>query len=233
MVTLGGILFFLGFIAFCVSVVAVAHPLKTLHLGTRKRALAAVAATSVIAMMGSAMSGSFATSSGDLAPTGPNQTADADSAAPTAVDQAAVIAAASRYYQTYETTADHCNVAFQRVSAEANSRIPSIQTLYALATDARDKCRDTSMAFDGMRAPEGVTRDQRKGFDKASKGCALAYAGQQRAAEALMAALDDNLRPSRMARFREIGAEAAAGKIACAGQVVMASKAAGFDVPTE
>ncbi len=229
---IGGVLFFLGICGFWVSAFAVIKPLKTLKLGTRKRALIGVGCAFLLMGAGTIVGGPAERGPSPAPlPTKTTQSEDVNPADP-AAERASVLAAVSRYFATYQTTSDHCNVAFQAVSAEASGRAPSIQNMYALATDARDRCRETSMAFDGMRPPEGVTRDQRRSFDQAARTCALAYAGQQRAAEALMAAIDDNLKPSRVARFQQLGQEAMAGKLACGAQVSQAAQDTGLEIPT-
>lgn len=135
-----------------------------------------------------------------------------------------------RTYDEAVRAIDYCAASFQAVSDGATRRGASPQSLYPLASAAHDRCRDSSLAFNGMRPPEGATREARRAFDGAFRTCALAYAGHQRTAEALMRAIDNGLQPSLVAQYQQLAQEAVTGKAICASQIAQATRGAGVEV---
>ncbi len=212
--------FFIALAALAVSSFALFRPIRRIGRGSRRRALFAslIAAGSVGAS--AAMVGAEAeptSASGQVAqPTGPSEL---------------TLANVKLAYDRAQEASEYCAGSFQAIAQGALQPGASAGSLYPLATTARDRCRDSSMAFNGMRPPEGVGGADREAFDAAFRTCALAYAGHQRAAEALVKAADNGLQPSLVARFRELGQEAATGKALCASQIAEATRGAGVEVP--
>ncbi len=212
-------LFLIALTALVVSLFALIRPICRIGLGSRKRALIASMAAGLAVGASAAIVGAdyepATVVSGEVQPSGPTEQA---------------LANVKRAYDRAQETSDHCAVSFQSIAHGALQPGASAGGLYPLATTARDRCRDSSMAFNGMRAPEGVGRADREAFDAAFRTCALAYAGHQRAADALATAADNGLQPSLVARFRELGGEAATGKALCASQIAEATRGAGVEV---
>lgn len=213
-------LFFVALTAFVVSVFAFIRPIRRIGLGSRKRALLASIIT------GAALGGSAAMVGSNYEPANIAEEVET----PTGPTEEALANVQLAYNRAQEAS-DRCAVSFQAIGQGALQPGASGGSLYPLATTARDRCRDSSMAFTGMRPPEGVSGPDRKAFDAAFRTCALAYAGHQRAADALVTAADNGLRPSLVARFRELGQEAATGKALCASQIAEATRGAGVEVP--
>jgi hypothetical protein len=216
-------LFLVSALVFSSAVVAVIRPIRWLGLGTRMRAAAVTAASGLVM-------GTTAVLVTAEPPPLPAETSVESATVPTAAPSGESLANVQKAYEEANGAMDHCAVSFQAIFQETGSRGASAQSLFPLAADARDRCRNSSMAFDGMRPPEGVSRESRRAFAAAFRTCALAYAGHQRAAEALMNAADNGLRPSLVARFRELGEEAATGKAICTSQILQATTEAGVQV---
>lgn len=213
-------LFFVALTALAICLFAVIRPIRRIGLGSRKRALLASLISGAVLGASAAMVGSEyepATNANEVRqPSGPTEQS---------------LVNVHLAYDRAREASDHCAVSFQAIAQGALQPGASAGSLYPLATTARDRCRDSSMAFTGMRLSEGASGPDRRAFDAAFRTCALAYAGHQRAAEALMTAADNGLRPSLVARFRELGQEAATGKALCASQIAEATRGAGVEVP--
>lgn len=213
-------LFLIALAAFLLSLIALWRPIRRIGLGTRKRALVASLVSGVVMAGGAAKIGAAAPIDEEV----PAASVHASISQETLVN---VRAAHDRAI----AAADHCAKAFHAIEVGAAIPGASGQSLYPLASGAVARCRESSMAFDGMRPPEGVSRDNRKAFDATFRTCALAYAGHQRAAESLMRATDNGMQPSLVAEFRRLGGEAATGKAICAAQIVQTTRGAGVEVP--
>lgn len=212
-------LFLIALAAFLVSLIALWRPIRRIGLGTRKRALIASLVSGVVMAGGAAKIGAAA----PIDESAPAVSVDGSTS------QEALANVRAAHDRAIEA-ADHCAKAFQAIEVGAATPGASGQSLYPLASGAVARCRESSMAFDGMRSPEGVSRDNCKAFDATFRTCALAYAGHQRAAEALMHATDNGMQPSLVARFRQLGGEAATGKAICAAQIVQTTRGAGVEV---
>lgn len=131
-----------------------------------------------------------------------------------------------RFQGAYIGASGPCKSAFQAIADEGRSTAPQAQSLYQMATVAQRLCGDSRYVIGKIQLPDGLSRDERTAFDRARSDCDEAYRLAEETAEKLKAALDNGMRPSKVAAFQQSASYAVDGRTSCEAQIGAAVEAA-------
>ncbi len=226
----GGTFVLVSFVLFWVCVFALFKPLKTIKLGSRKRAAAGIGVSFVLFMIGGTL----------LPKSTPEEQAERDANAQRAatesvaksaedVDQNAAAASATAEREKAELTTavkgmwtqvttqlSSCDQAGEYVSEVAGRRNPNIYDLYEMVTQAETLCRTAASNVGGISVPNTVPREFRNTFRDSFRTCRDAYYMKSSAYRSMGRVLDGDARPSAVNEAREASRSAQAGTMLCA-----------------
>lgn len=227
---LGVIIVLLSLLVLLVSVVALVWPLKSLKLGTRKRALLGIGASLLLFIVGGAI----------IPPAAPEQVAareaqrakekaalDAIRAgeAKARADQAAAefqrnkeaIALAAKGMWTQVTAqVGPCDEAGKHVATVAGRRNLNIYDLYPMVQQAQSICSDAGLNIGRIPVPAAIPSGDRAAFKEAIETCGNAYFAKGIAYDQMAKVLNGDMRPSAVNDAKQASEGAQAGTMLCA-----------------
>lgn len=209
----GGLLVLAAFALFIISIIALIKPLKTLKLGSRKRAALALVGSFILMMIGGSI----------LPPPSPEEVAareaeeaqakakreqtqaaekkarDDASAAELARLKPVMTQAATQLWNRINSTVADCDAASEAVSNAAGARNANPYTLYPLVQRAESVCSDEALELRRIEVPDEIPSRYRDGFREAIETCSNAYIAKMSAFDSMAKVLDGNTRPSASA----------------------------------
>ncbi len=216
----GGLLVLGSCLVLALSTFALIKPLKSIQLGSRKRALIGIASAALMFL-----GGGMVLASGGPQPVTPLPPPSRNSSTTNGEDRVDYAADVTAFSARYAGATNACKAAFQRVSDQANSGSPTAQTLFDLASAAKEQCRATSRAVRQLKNPLPLAHSQYGEFLSVMRTCDIAYIGHETTADHLMKAIDGGFRPALVARYRESANEAAGNRRLCEDGIGSASEA--------
>lgn len=137
-----------------------------------------------------------------------------------------VVANVVQFQGAYIGASSACKSAFQAIADTSQTRSPQIQDLYELTTVAQRLCRTSRNAIGDIALPAGLSSEERGSFAQARLNCGNAYFLAEQTAGKLKAALDDGLRPSKVAAYGESAKSAVAERTSCETSIAAAVETA-------
>lgn len=116
----------------------------------------------------------------------------------TAVASATLTEEATAIWTQFETAAQACDQASDRVKAELQSAAGTPYSTFPLAKDAVYACDAATSAIFALEPPKGAPDALREEFQTALSACYRAYRGKQNVFQRLTKVLDGDARPSTM-----------------------------------
>lgn len=230
---IGALLALLAMGLLAVSIVALIHPLKTIKLGSRKRA-------------GAALGGSFGLFilAGIVMPSPtPEELAEMERAAAETekleTERAAAeaerlkpqITAAARMLWTNVTTqVGRCDEAGAAVADYVGSRGANIYDAYQIVQQAENLCSSSATRVSDIDVPDAIPSEARGSFREAITTCRDAYYAKSSAYGQMARVIDGDARPSAVAEARDAATRSQAGQMLCALGFMEAASEAGLDV---
>lgn len=230
---LGALFALLAMGLLAVSIVALIHPLKTIKLGSRKRA-------------GAALGGSFGLfilAGMVMPPPTPEELAERERAATEAkkleVERAAaeakrlkpeITTAARTLWNTVTSHVGRCDEAGADVANYVGSRGANIYDAYEMVQQARILCSSSASRVSDIDVPGAIPSANHDGFREALRTCRDAYYAKSSAYEQMARVIDGDSRPSAVAEAREAATRSQAGQMLCAIGFMEAANEAGLDV---
>jgi len=137
-----------------------------------------------------------------------------------------VVANIVRFQGAYIGASGPCKSAFQAIAEEGQSGAPQAQRLYQMASIAQRLCGDSRYVIGRIELPAGLSKDDLKTFRDVRATCDEAYRLGEQTAAKLKAALDDEMRPSKVAAFQDSAEYAVAVRTSCEAKIGAAVEAA-------
>jgi hypothetical protein len=135
----------------------------------------------------------------------------------------------------FKALATPCDTAGDSVKAAMQNPNTAPDELYSAAKAAQDVCHQTHLdLFNKLRPPPSADEATKKRFAEIIDLCQQAYYGKKHTNEALAAAVDSGMRPSKVAEFREYADATNAALAQCVGGMMAevqkaGGKKSGFD----
>ena len=239
MEAIGGGLVFVSMAIFIASLIAIFKPIKSLWMPTRGRAAIVLLGSLFLMGVAASMLPNSPATQADASPVQSSASEKQGSSAekgrqPVAETAAQPVAADingdfTRFYRTFEPTFDRCNNAFAPIGAEAGSRSPSPVRLYQVAQSARDTCRSVSVDIGRLSPPRSLTREMQDDLKRVIDVCQNAVTAQAIGAGAVMTAVDEGFRPSKVAEMTAAGERATQQKLGCVAGWMIQMRKLGLD----
>lgn len=244
-----------GIFLFILSIVTLVKPLPELKLGTRKRALLAMAGSVVLLIIGGSIipkptPEEIAAREAQAAEKKAEREAEAsereaervrksaadkkarddEAAAEAARLKPAMTEAATQLWNRINSTVSQCDGVSERVSVEAGRRNPNPYTLYPLLQSAKSICSSEGFEVRRLTVPDAIPARFREGFEEAIETCSNAYLAKSTAFDSMAKVLDGNMRPSAVSAAQQNAQRAQAGVMLCGIRFMAASNEAGLDL---
>lgn len=133
----------------------------------------------------------------------------------TAVASATLTEEATAIWTQFETAAQACDQASDRVKAELQSPNGTPYSTYPLAKDAVYACDAATSAIFALEPPKGAPDALKAEFQTALSACYRAYRGKQNVFQRLTKVLDGDARPSTMQAVQNEMQTAEGHMVAC------------------
>ncbi|MES2042579.1 MAG: hypothetical protein V4475_01820 [Pseudomonadota bacterium] len=135
-------------------------------------------------------------------------------------------------YRQVLSTAGPCDSANKRAGnrlQDVSRGNASLVDAYTEAKDGQAECETAWLAMGKIEAPASLTGDVARDTDKALESCSTAYFSRKQSLEVMMEVVDGDMRPSRVAEYKEKAQGAQTLTMLCVLGLSQAGMALGID----